>query len=267
MKKDTNLNRNHATSDELTMRVYHEYDYTKFIKDPSINRDVKSERIKIMRESLKTIKACTRPIVVVVKGDKFLIIDGQSLFEALRLEGLQIPYIIINPESKEDMMRVMAFINSSYAPWQLENFVHMWTATRVDYRKLQRYHESSKLPYPALVAMAMNEYTGKVITDIIKNGDFSFTTNEGHFNNILKYALEYLKLEGYQNYTGRGRIVMPRLSTILCGEVARYYYCHEKYDHDVIKARLARSIVISHIRKNCSTPTEMRIGLQLKVFK
>jgi hypothetical protein len=260
MKKNKNIAERprYAVHAEPSMLVYHEYDYEAFIKVENINRKVDAARVATMRDSINMLKTSIRPVVVAkmpkLGGDKWIIVDGQGLYEALRSMTWQIPYLVLNPRNTDELIMIMAFINTSNVKWQLYNYVHAWGYAKQEYIDLQDYTVRYSLRYAGLVAMAMNIHDIDQAAPIIKSGDFRITNT--HFFELADIAVDLLMTEGLKG--------IGRLPNSLCVELVRYYDNIKHYNHATIKRRIKQNLDI--IRVSSTKKSVVRDVLREKIF-
>lgn len=103
--------RNFANNSVKVLTYFETSDYDLFV-NTAINRDTTASHVKTLAESIK-VHGLLRPINVVRLGNKYHIIDGGNRFEACKIAGVPIKFIVMS--QGQDTMTTMAEINKSLA--------------------------------------------------------------------------------------------------------------------------------------------------------
>jgi hypothetical protein len=112
-------------------------DYKTLLIIDEKNRDISSNHLRMMRESLLLFKKQLRPIIVMRKRGKFFILDGQHLYKALISLGWDIWYEVIEIKDEAELIRKIAMINSTSKKWTVRNFIDLWAPISQHYRILR----------------------------------------------------------------------------------------------------------------------------------
>ena len=161
-----------------------------------INRPITPAQVTKLAESIRKM-GIVRPVVVADLDFNGLfgtyIIDGQHLYFALMRSNLDIPYIKITITSAQELVEMTALLNSSSKPWQLKDYIQVWSFIRPDYKKLSHYFNQYDLEVQTVAAILNNRTaSGGGINANIKNGTF-VVKNEQKAVKTLDLVTEVLK--------------------------------------------------------------------------
>jgi hypothetical protein len=164
----------------LLKKIKFSKDYNKFYFLDNINRMTDPNHIQKMVGSIRAM-GVVRPVICVlvdfIGGKKQLfIVDGQHLFRALSAEGLEIPYVIIETESKLDLVHKMAMLNNSSKTWTLFNYVKAFKMYIPDYNTLADLRDMYNIE-PLMLAAICTRGTSAVVSgsQLLKSGNFRIT--------------------------------------------------------------------------------------------
>jgi hypothetical protein len=150
-----------------------------------MNRPVTADGVKKMKESVER-NGVLRDVIVVwdKKKNRYLIVDGQHLTEALIQMSMPVRCRIVECETEAQITQLMIDLNNISKSWKLENYIHGWKESGLkDYRILEN---ASTVVYPDVqVSVIIQAYTqqnrGKA-TKMVKDGSFAIVDrNRGDF--------------------------------------------------------------------------------------
>jgi hypothetical protein len=135
---------------------------------------------------------------------------------------MDIPYVIIEIETKEELIEKIALLNASSKSWQMIDYVTSWSAIYPDYIKLRHYFQVYDMEMSIVAAILSNKTaTGGSMNGIIKKGLFTII-NEEEAKKILDYLTDVLK-------------VVPRMNRFenkyVCGEFVNFVKKVKNYNH------------------------------------
>ena len=162
-----------------------------------MNRMIERSHVDKMIDSIEMM-GVVRPIVVCTTSllEGFLrtyILDGQHLAQGLEQLGMKIPYIEVKVSSEEDIVRKLAYLNTSSKSWKLMDFINAHKFINNDYRTLFKLINSTTIE-PLMIARLCNidyNLTSSGWSYRIKNGEFDISTKNltkvvEHFDMINK---------------------------------------------------------------------------------
>lgn len=204
-----------------------------------INRKTENKHIDQIGESIKK-KGVLRPVIVAAltflsgKLD-YYVIDGQHMFRALEKLGFDIPYIVVDIDSQEELIEILALLNNSSKSWVLTNYIDSWSWLKEDYKKLNTYIAKYNDVEASIVAAVLSGNTvvsGSHVTRLIKTGNF-VVKNEKRAVTLMEYLKDALnvivKMSRYEN-------------RYFCSEYVKYVKEEGKdYDHTKFIERLRRN--------------------------
>lgn len=150
-----------------------------------MNRPVTQEGVKKMKGSVER-NGVLRDVIVVwdKKKNRYLIVDGQHLSQALIEMSLPVRCRVVECESETEITQLMIDLNNISKSWKLENYVHGWKESGLkDYRILEN---AATVVYPDVqISVIIQAYTqqnrGKA-TKMVKDGTFAIVDrNRGDF--------------------------------------------------------------------------------------
>ena len=160
------------------------YNKTNFVFLEKINRDTITPLKQKLRNSVIEFGVLT-PIFVArmpwfnpARPNDLYILDGQNRYLVYCNLRADVPYIVLNISSKDEMVRFMATVNSSCKNWDLRNYVRAWSCVRPDLKKLMEYYEQTHIEMSVLAAVLgeLNIPNGTggcaAISKVIKDGSF-----------------------------------------------------------------------------------------------
>lgn len=209
-----------------------------FLPHP-INRATDEKHINKIGESIKK-KGVLRPVIVAaitfLTGKlEHYIIDAQHMFKALEKLGFDIPYVVIDINSPEELIEILAILNNTSKSWVLTNYIDSWSWIKEDYRKLNTYIAKYSDVEASIVGAVFSGNTvasGAHVTRIIKTGEFVIK-NEKRAVTLMDYLKDALnvviKMNRYEN-------------RYFCSEYVKYVKEEGKdYNHDKFIERLRRN--------------------------
>ena len=147
--------------------IYTTKDYQDFKKLLG-NRDVTEERVNAIVSSIRKIGYMTSPIIV---NKSFEIIDGQGRFEACKILGLPIEFVI---ESNAGIEECIA-MNIKMKNWKTEDFIKSYADRGFkDYQEIISLHD--KYPYHSYITIA------KIMKGTLDNGGVQKKLKDGTFS-------------------------------------------------------------------------------------
>jgi hypothetical protein len=206
-----------------------------------INRPVNPGHVTKLAKSLETITSL-RPVVIAEisfitgKKEKY-IIDGQHSFNAHMRLGWEIPYVIIEVTSKQDLVEKIALLNASSKTWTMYDYVTAWSSLKDDYVKLNHYYQVYDFEISDLAAILMNNSINSTtggagrITKVIKNGTFKIIKEQENVD-ILNKVTDMLK-------------IVPRMNRFenrySIKEYVKFLRGNHKYDHKAFLTKLQKN--------------------------
>lgn len=160
------------------------------------NRKVDRGHIKKLWNSVTTLGAILRAIVVVKLGDNYYIADGQNFRSALLGENMPIDFYLFEVKNEKQLIEVMSQMNSSARRWGISQFVNVNTNDKKanSYNKLQKllyeYANSTKMTHRVLAAMMYDEKFNPNASEMAIRGDY-FVQNVPEVR--LKLRLNFIK--------------------------------------------------------------------------
>lgn len=146
-----NIKKDEAISD----RVYKSRDYDDFHFLP-FNRKRKKRHTNKIVASIKrfgVLSFCTVVITDCIDGVKRkYIVDGQHRFDAFVILGEPILYVLTEANSKEEIIQLIAELNSTSKNWSLRQYLNVWNSLGISqYTILEEYLSKTKLPFTVLL--------------------------------------------------------------------------------------------------------------------
>ena len=166
----------------LIPAVYSTVDYDR-LEYHKANRSVKPAHVKKMMESILQ-NGLLRFIVVVCLAGKYIIADGQHLFEALRQMGVRVYFLLKDVADEYEAFRIISQMNSTQKGWTLGDFINGWAFFFDSYGTLQKMIHQYRLT-DAATAMVLGNMTKSTVRTAIKAGEFK-AYNEEHANLFLQ---------------------------------------------------------------------------------
>jgi hypothetical protein len=150
-----------------------------------MNRPITASGVKAMKESVQR-NGVLRDVIVVwdKKKNRYLIVDGQHLSEALIELELPVRCRIVECETEAEITQLMIDLNNISKSWKLENYIHGWKESGLkDYRILEN---ASTVVYPdvqvSVIIQAYTQQNRSKATKMVKLGTFSIVDrNRGDF--------------------------------------------------------------------------------------
>jgi len=150
-----------------------------------INRGVILSHVTKMAASVGRL-GILRPIVIAkisfIDGvRRSYLIDGQHLFNACSRLGINVPYIEISIANEQELIEVIAKLNTSSKTWCMRDYVLAWSYIKASYRTLSEFSRIYDFDLGIIAALlhwggfsAINTSgPGSSISKIIKRGDFT----------------------------------------------------------------------------------------------
>jgi hypothetical protein len=162
------------------------------IKDLSyipFNREVNMEHVNKLLSSLQKYGILRLPVVVKTKlysaSVQPSIVDGQHLITALIKAGVkEVECKVAEAHSTEEIVNMVACLNTTSASWKLENFVDAFCATGKDsYNTLKAHKLSTGFNYSVSAKIL-----GHASSHDIKSGKFSLKCQDA--DKMTKYLIE-----------------------------------------------------------------------------
>lgn len=237
MKKTTKSVVNNLYKDALkNMKWLSTTGTIKFNYLAGINRPINPGQVSKLAKSLEKMGSL-RPVVIgevsfiTGKVDKY-IIDGQHSFNAHMRLGWEIPYVIIQVDSKHDLVEKIALLNASSKTWTMQDYIMAWSSLKPDYVKLNHYFQVYDLEITELASVLMgNSKAGANVTKAIKSGEFTIMNEEKNVN-ILNHVTDMLK-------------IIPRMNRFenkyTVKEYVKFLRSTSKYDHKEFLAKLQKN--------------------------
>lgn len=149
-----------------------------FLYLDGINRPICPGQVTKLAKSLQKM-GCIRPVVVakikfLTGKEELYIIDGQHLFNALMVEKMDIPYVIIDIKDKHHLVETIALLNASSKSWSMLDYMTSWCCLHEDYKKLRSYRNMYDIDLCVLSSILSNYggTTGGGVNARLKRGDF-----------------------------------------------------------------------------------------------
>jgi hypothetical protein len=181
------------------------YDRFKFIDG---NRPVNSGRRKKIADNMKKNNLLHVCPIIVKKDGKFLnILDGQGRFEAAKMLGFPIHYIVTDALSED----LIGDFNSTNTNWKMCDYLE-WYANKGkrDYIRLREFTNESKISntLAAMILAGHSETEGGLGNNHradFRAGKFKITNMDA--GKKIALAINMLKSKGIKHYGHRGVIV------------------------------------------------------------
>lgn len=191
-----------------------------------INRPINPAQVTKLANSVNKL-GILRPVIIarisfITGVAMYYIIDGQHLYFALIRNNMDIPYIIIDIESKEHLVESIALLNASSKNWTIIDYVTSWSSVEDDYKKLLFYFNIYDFELTVVAGILA---TGNVIrynvSPIIKKGKFKIS-NEERATTLFNNLTDVLK-------------IVPRMNRYLnryvCSEYTSFFKQSTNYNH------------------------------------
>ena len=161
-----------------------------------INRDIIPAQVTKLAESVE-LMGVIRPVVVAYLNflglNGIYIIDGQHLYFALLRLNMDVPYVEIEINNEEELVKHTALLNSSSKSWMLKDYIQIWSFIRPDYKKLSHYFNQYDLEVQTVASILNNRNASTGGANlIIKRGKFVIK-NEERAVEILDLVTDVLK--------------------------------------------------------------------------
>ena len=226
MKKSTALSK---------LQVKYTTANTKLSLLAGINRPIKAQQVTKLSESINAM-GIIRPVVVsefsfiTGKKEKY-IIDGQHLSMALLRNNMNIPYLEIQINNKQQLIEHIALLNSSSKSWTMHDYVTAWSNINPDFIKLNEYFAKYDFELVILASILSNSDVGHRSTQIIKKGTFKIKDE-----NASKQALDYLT--DLFKVIKRGNRYEIKY---FCSEFWKFYRTNKSYNHAKFMANVKKN--------------------------
>jgi len=168
------------------------------IKRLSFNRDTKIQQVKAIASSLSYNGLLRLPVCVRTKGisgkKEMYVVDGQHLLAALdRLSNKSVESIVVETDSVEEIVQMMAVLNNVSLKWTILDYVNAYTALGIyDYNVLKNHSIQNELN----ITVSAEILSGTAEAKHIKKGSFKIKTAD--YDTISKYLLDFNKLKTKQ---------------------------------------------------------------------
>ena len=170
---------------EAVDMIYSTKNYNIF-NNLEFNRDVKEKRVNKLVASFSE-KEIPNPIVI---NEKFEIIDGQGRFEALRILGRPIKFIIAKGADIKDCRR-MNIYNTN---WKKDDFVNSYAmAGNENYINLKQIRKETKLPYTTIMRLINKGKNSLKKFDSLENGKIIFTFKDMEMVRTIYKSVKEIK--------------------------------------------------------------------------
>jgi hypothetical protein len=164
------------------------------IKRLSFNRDTNLKQVNAITNSityhgLLRLPVCVRTKSISGKKEIFTI-DGQHLIAALdKVNCRHTNAIIVETESVEEIVQMMAVLNNVSLKWNLNDYVNAYTALGIyDYNVLKKHCIDNELS----IAISAEILSGNNECKTIKKGTFKL--NSGDSDIITKHVVDFKKI-------------------------------------------------------------------------
>lgn len=171
---------------------------TQFNYLAGINRPITPSQVTIMAKSVE-LYGVLRPIIILetdcISGKKEKYIgDGQHLFNACLRLGIDIPYITLHVDTKEELVEVMAMLNASSKTWVILDYVRAFSSFNTNFVKLNHYFQVYDIEMSIVAAILSNlTVSGSTVAvKKIKSGELVIE-NETQNVSILDDLTDVLK--------------------------------------------------------------------------
>lgn len=163
------------TEKKHAIEEFSSYQYDLMARIPK-NRPIFAPNLAKMKLSVMR-HGVTRDLIVVWdnKKNKYLILDGQHLFEVIKEFNLPFRCRIMDCESDEDITRLMIDLNNTSKSWKLNDYIHSWAeGGNKHYRLLKN---AINLTYSDMqISIVIQAYTMQQsrlkATKMVKDGSF-----------------------------------------------------------------------------------------------
>lgn len=213
-------------------------DSTKKFNMLPMNRPISPKHVTQMAKSVQK-RGLLRPIICVstsiVDGTrKTWIVDGQHLFHAILRLGISFKVIMVDIEDINDLVDLIATLNTTSKSWQMHDYVHCWAGLKgkADYARLLKYKEEYKYSYTTLL-MACNPNNMSHASRNMKEGRFTIQ-NRDLTETILTNLRDVFNIfpKGYKS----------EVSTFVQAYIGFYMNCKNYVHHKMLDAiRVNRS--------------------------
>jgi hypothetical protein len=155
--------------------IYESSDYNSFHFFP-FNRETNTRHVRKIMKSIEMFGVLSFVIIVetdCIDGEmKKWIVDGQHRFKALILLGKPIIYIEVKLKKKEEIVKLVAELNTTSRSWNLKDYLHVWSSLDISqYLTIDKYLKSTGLP----ITVILEIFSGLDRTQAsmnFRNGDF-----------------------------------------------------------------------------------------------
>jgi len=125
-----------------------------------INRPITPSQVTIMAKSIEEL-GVLRPIIIIetdcISGKKENHVgDGQHLFNACLRVGVNIPYVVVQVDTKEELVQVMAMLNATSKTWSMLDYVRAFSSYNPNFVKLNHYFQVYDIEMSIVAAILSN---------------------------------------------------------------------------------------------------------------
>lgn len=161
--------------------IYESFEYDQFHFLP-FNRETNTRHIRRIMNSIKMFGVLSFVIVVetdCIDGEmKKWIVDGQHRLKAFILLGKPVLYIKVKLHTKEEVVKLVAELNTTSHSWSLKDYLHVWSSLDIhQYLTIDKYLKETGLP----ITVILEIFSGLDRTQASKNfkdGDFIVKNEE-----------------------------------------------------------------------------------------
>lgn len=200
----------------------------------NVNRAIRPSPVTVMANSIMKL-GVLRPVTVALldfKGIKdYYIIDGQHLYFALLRLGYDIPYVIIDIKTDEELVETLALVNNSSRSWTMSDYVQAWAFINENYKTLVKYFNIYDLELCTIAGILHGRTEN--IAKTVKTGKFKVNCEEKAIC-LMDFTTDMLKIIPRQDRTSNKRLVNSYITFV--------YDNYTKYNHKKFMAYLKKNI-------------------------
>lgn len=194
------------------------------------NRKVEPRKVKSLVESLK-LYGQLRPIILGgATEETAVIIDGQHLYEALKVVEFPVYYVFVQITTLEDLIKFMAKMNSTAKSWNLANYIDAFALINEDVNRIRRY---IKLYTHVHTDMVVNIMAGKY-----SSGGTATNLKKGIYK-IQEEALNEKFLKELNDFLGVVFRINASRKTALAKEYVAFRMKLTSYNHAIFMNTLS----------------------------
>lgn len=200
-----------------------------------INRPINPGHVSKIAKSIYIlgmlrVVICTEVSFITGKKELY-VLDGQHGLNGALRNGDEIPYVVIQIDSKQELIEALALLNNSSKVWSMLDYITAWSCLNPDYIKLNHYYQVYDFDLCFLASVFMSLVDGGNISKKIKHGEFK-VSNESNCVDILDKLTDVFKIINRLN---------RKENTYVCREYVKFVKNSKDYDHKKFLSNLTKN--------------------------